>query len=265
MKRSVGSFALALMLGAGLAVSATAETVLFDFGNSNSNSFRGVSVPTPDLNGHYWNSLQPGLFYAAPTLKDINNVATTFQFGFDGTPVGTDSFNGPAGAIAGFPKPTAADIANTDIDAAALGNLGIKEGAIDYANSIGGGQDARFQLQGLDPAKSYTLKLYGSHKFSTDDATVYSVYNNDTYTSLIGQASLNVQTPGSPNLHNRDTVATLSGLVPAANGILYVKFIGANGAEGYLNSMQVTSVPEPTTMLLLVSCVAGLAVGFRRR
>ena len=30
---------------------------------------------------------------------------------------------------------------------------------------------------------------------------------DNTYTTLVASASLNVQTPGSPNLHNRDTVA----------------------------------------------------------
>ena len=38
--------------------------------------------------------MQPGLFYT--NLVDINNVGTTIDFGFS-TPVGTDSFNGPAG------------------------------------------------------------------------------------------------------------------------------------------------------------------------
>src|SRR4029079_10357206 len=101
--------------------------VLVDFGSTS--SFRGVNVPNPDPKGHYWNSLTPGPFY--PNLIDINNNPTTVAIGYD-TGVGTDSFNGPAG-VTSFPNPTAAEIAATDINAAALGDLGIKGAAIKFA------------------------------------------------------------------------------------------------------------------------------------
>lgn len=109
--RNVAQFALAMAMSAGLAVAANAQTVLIDFGRTG--SFRGIDVPAPDANGNYWNSITPGPYI--PNLIDLNNVATTIDIGFD-TPVGTDSFNGPAGATT-FPVPTAAEIAATDIDA----------------------------------------------------------------------------------------------------------------------------------------------------
>ena len=84
-----------------------AETLLVDFGATP--SFRGVSAPNPDANGHFWNSLTPGPFF--PGLIDITGASTTVALGFD-TPVGTDSFNGPAG-VTSFPNPTAAEIAAT--------------------------------------------------------------------------------------------------------------------------------------------------------
>ncbi len=216
-----GRFACLVMMTlvtAGIAVSANAQTsVLIDFGNDN--SFRGVSVPAPDQNGNYWNSLLPGLFYV--DLVDENNNATTIDLGFS-TPVGTDSFNGPAGATS-FPDPTPAEIAATDIDQAALGKMVVKTAAIDFAASPGGADNrTRFEIQQLDPTKTYDLTFFGSHKFSDADTTIYSVYTDNTYTTLVDSASLNVQTPGSPNLHNRDTVATIGGLAPQASNILYV-------------------------------------------
>ena len=114
------------------------------------------------------------------------------------------------------------------------------------------------------PLKTYTLTIFGSHKFSDDDSTVYSAYGDAGYTTLLGSTSLLVQTPGSPWLHNTNTVATLSNLSPSAGGSLYMNFVGSNGNQGYLNSFQLTGVPEPSSLLLLVSSV-GLVIGVRRR
>lgn len=252
--------AMGIGMTAALAGSANAQTVLIDFGRTG--SFRGVDVPNPDANGNSWNSITPGPFIT--NLVDITNTPTAIDIGFD-TPVGTDSYNGPAGATS-FPNPTPAEIAATDIDAAALGLLGVKEAAIDFAASpdIPGANQTRFQLQELDPTKSYNLKFFGSHKFSTDDATVYSIFTDATYSTLVASVSLNHQTPGMPWLHNRDQVATLNGIAPQASNILYVQFVGSSGNLGYLNDMQITAVPEPSALLLMAS-VAGLCVGFRRR
>jgi PEP-CTERM motif len=258
------SIGLSLVIGMGLVVSAKAQTVLVDFGTNL--SFRGASSPNPDPNGHYWNNYFPGVFFS--DFKDINNNPTTIDFGPDGTGVGTDSYNGPAGAT--DVPPTSSHVVDTDIDAAALGNLGVKEAAFDYAASPGpdapGNTAAnltRFQIQQLNPALKYTLTLFGSHKYSADATTAYSVFNEPTYTSLIGSALLNVHDPIDASKHNRDTVATISGLVPDAGGILYLQFVGATGAQGYLNSMQITAVPEPSTLILLAG--SGLALCFRRR
>jgi hypothetical protein len=256
---AVGVFLAGALVGA-----AQAQTVLVDFGNNG--SFRGVSVTNPDVKGHYWNSLQPGPFY--PNLLDINGNPTTVALGYD-TPVGTDSYNGPAGATS-FPNPTPTEIANTDIDTVALGDLGIKEAAIDFAASPGDdsattGNNTRFQIQGLDPAKKYKLSLFGSHKFNFEPTTVYTIFTDSSYTTPVASASLNVYAPGSPNLSNRDQVATISGISPQLNNILYVQFVGATGHYGYLNSFELSPVPEPSTLLLLMCGGAALAYGVRRR
>ncbi len=259
MKRNKECLAIACLGWAivmGMNVVAEATTVLIDFGSNT--SYRGASVVNPDGNGNYWNSMQPGLYYT--NLVDTSNTGTGINFGFS-TPVGTDSFNGPAGVTANTPL-TAAEIAATDIDPIALGNLGVNAAAVDFAAEV----NTRFEIQNLDPTKKYNLTLFGSHKFSDDNTTVYSVYTDNTYTSQVAATSLNVQTPGSPWLHNRDTVATLSNLSPQTGNILYVQFTGANGHLGYLNCMQLSTVevPEPT-LVSLVAIGTGLVVLGRRR
>ncbi|NDV62804.1 hypothetical protein G0Q06_10110 [Puniceicoccales bacterium CK1056] len=242
-----------LLAGAllGASILSAQVTVLVDFGNDS--SFRGASVDAGgagiDENGNYWTSVWSGAFY--PNMVDSTGSATTIDFGFDGAPAGTDYFNGPSGSTA---DPTA-----TVYNATALGDLGADEAVYDYYVS------GRFQIQGLDPTKTYDLAFFGSHKFSTDDATVYTVYTDNTYTTSVASVSLNVQTPGSPWLHNQDTVASLTGLSPQTSNILYVEFAGSGGNSGYLNAMQITEVPEPSTYALYAGFLALGMILFRRR
>ena len=218
---------LAVLLSRGLNVApAYGQTILIDFGNAS--SYRGVSTPSPDSNNHYWNSVWSGAYY--PNLIDINGNVTTVDFGFTSAN-GTDSYNGPAGVTS---APITQTMINaTDVNAAALGSLGTKEAAMDYYVS------STFEIQGLDPAKTYNLTFFGSHKYSTDDTTVYSVYNDHSYSTEVASASLNVQQPGSPSLHNRDTTARINDLSPQAGNILYIRFAGSNGGLGYLNCMKI--------------------------
>jgi PEP-CTERM motif len=242
----VASFVTATVLAGAFAVTTGAQTILLDLGNSS--SFRGVNVTNPDVNGNHWNSVWAGAFY--PDIVDINGNATPIDFGFssDG---GNDSFNGPAGVTSN--PPTAAEIAATDIDAAALGNLGVKEAVMDfYVNS-------RFQIQQLDPTKRYNITFFGSHKFNNDNTTRYTIYTDGTFTTPVASADLLV---GVDNAHNRDRTVTISNLAPQASNILYVGFAGANGGNGYLNALRITAIPEPGTMLLFAY---GSALIFRLR
>jgi hypothetical protein len=220
---TVSVLAVLLALGLSMLAPAYGAPILIDFGNDL--SYRAVDTPSPDGNGNYWTSVWAGAFY--PDLLDINGNATAIDFGFSSAG-GTDSYNGPAGATSD--PITQAMIDATDIDTVALGNLGIKWAAFDfYVNSS-------FEIQGLDPNKTYNLTFFGSHKYNTDNTTVYEVYTDDTYTSLVDSASLEV---GVDAAHNRDTVATITDLDPQEFNILYVKFIGAGGNSGYLNCMQI--------------------------
>jgi hypothetical protein len=226
-----------VFLMVGQALSASAQTMLIDFGSNT--SFRGLSVANPDFNGNYWNSLQPGLFYT--DLIDIDNHATMIDLGFD-TPVGTDSYNGPAGPTDQTTLET--DVQITDVDAAALGNLG---GALEAAFDFAAGPSladnrVQFQFQDLDPTKRYNLTFFGSHKFSNDTTTVYSIYSDDTYSTLVDSASLDVQDAAMPWMHNRDMVATINNLSPQADNNLYVQFVGSTGNLGYLNDLQIEGI-----------------------
>lgn len=188
-------------------------TVLIDFGNTN--SWRGFSVTNPDAKGVYWNSIWSGTFY--DDVIDFTNGASGISFGFDAVD-GTDSYNGPDG----------------DIDAAALDLLGGAPNAVnDYYTS------SRFVIGNLDPGTTYTLTFFGSHKYSDDDATRYTVFTDNTYATPVASIDLDVQTPGTPSRHNRDRLAILQSILPGTNGTLHLSFAGVNGGLGYLNAMKI--------------------------
>jgi hypothetical protein len=246
---------VSMALVAGFTVSAKAEKVLLDFGDNS--SFRGVSVsPNPDANGNTWNEIHTGAYF--PNLNATTGAATTDAFGFS-SPVGTDSYNGPAGATDN-PGGPANDLNNFTLSPS-LGDLDNNAAAIDYVNSPGGGVYCTFALNGLSATETYTLIFYGSQKFSADANTVYSVFSDAGFTSSLGSATLNV---GSGNNANLSQVATISGLTPNA-GNLYVEFLGQQGDTGYLNSMEIigtSSVPEPAS--LSICAVGGLLLSRRR-
>jgi hypothetical protein len=102
----------------------------------------------------------------------------------------------------------------------------------------------RFEIQQLDPTKKYNLTFFGSHKYNTNNTTTYSVYTDNTYTTLVSSVDLFV---GSGNIHNRSQVAVLNNIAPQTSNILYVQFSGAGGSgDGYLNSLSLSVVPNPS-------------------
>ena len=199
------------------------KTVLVDFGNNT--SFRGTNTPSPDIHGHWWNSVDSSAFWSP--LTNAAGTATPFALGFDSV-AATDSYNGPAGDTT-VNGPSACVI-NTN----ALGYLGINEAVYDYYVS------STFQIQGMDAAKSYSLTFFGSQKYNVDNVTVYSVCSDATYSTIITSATLNV---GSAANHNQDRLATIGPISPQTNGIMYVKFMGQTSvSNGYLNCMQIVDL-----------------------
>lgn len=231
---------LMLLLGSTLAAGALhaqTVTVLIDFGDDI--SFRGVSVPNPDPNGNYWNSVRPGFFFA--DLVDSNNNVTEIDYGPGAHP--TDSYNGPAGDV------TINGPADSDYDAAALGMLGVDEAVFDYHVGKLADPSGYYEIQNLDPNVSYTLSFYGAHKYIQEftGTTTFNVYDDAERTNLIGTVDLAVGSIG--DVHNRDMLGVISGISPAVDvGIFFIEFGGKDGVnDGYVNCMSVTYEPAELT------------------
>ncbi len=214
------------------------QTLLLDFGDNN--SYRGTNTLSPDSQGHYWNDLGNNFIGSPLVLTNAAGAATAITFMFDASNpaytnsssgFGTDSYNGPAG-----PTDSCFCPSNSVFCPSCLGYLGITNAVFDYYAS------AHFLLQNMNPAHQYSLTFFGSHKYSFDVTTVYSVYSDASYSTLVASTNLLV---GAGAAHNQDTVSVLSPISPQTNGTMYVKFIGSNGNLGYLNCMQIVDLTPP--------------------
>ena len=246
--QSTGSvLALAILAMAAATMAQAAPKVLVDFGRAGQ-WYSGATPASPDANGNHWTSVDSAAYFT--NLPNNSGVATTVDFGFiTGSVPAFTAYNGPAGATTN--PATQLQIDATAINATALGVLGVKEAAFDYAH----GTDRRFVINELDPAKIYRLVFFSSRKFEGDAATVFSVFNANTFDpgALLDSGTLahRSPTPVSNSVHNQDTVLAISNLSPSAGGSLYVNFTGDAGGAGAVNSMyieEVDTVPPVITL-----------------
>lgn len=249
-----------LPLAAALVASAHAQTVLIDFGSAS--TFRGVTAPSPDTSGNYWNSTAFGFM---GNLVSSNGTATTMDWAPDGLG-GVDSFNGIAGATTNPVTAGEISAAQTILDSGSLTTFKVAGAAMDYYKSDNGTTSVgRFQLQQVAAGQAYDLTFYGAKQYTgANTQTKYSVFDDNGYSNLLGSVTL-THGDGGANA-NINNVATLAGLLgPSnANNIFYIQWEGVTTTtEGYINAMSITAVPEPSTLGLILGAGV-LGVMFRR-
>lgn len=250
-------FLLATAIATASLLNASGQTILIDFGNNA--TFRGVSSP-----GN-WNSV--GYGYVA-NLIDSNGSATSLDWAPDGLG-NTDSFNSLVGATSNPVTAGEISLADAALNKTSLGALGVAQAAIDYLKSDNFTTNVgRFQIQQLTPGQLYNLTFYGTKQFvaSGNEQTKYSVFDDSSYSSLLGSGVLTTGTTN--NAGNPSSTVTIPNLTgPSnANNIFYVQWEGVNNSsEGFINSLAIVAVPEPSTWAMLGIGAVGVVLAGRRR
>jgi len=231
--KSITKLTSVALLAMGTASLASAQTFLIDFGDGN-----GTTT------GNWNNSNVAGF-----TVTDMVDTTGSSTAGYD--LFFTSSVGAGAGFGVGAPAPF--DVASAYTDAL-----------------FTSGTTISFKFSGLDNTKTYNLDFFGSRTTATDRFTDYTVSQTVATTNATDGTTVSLQTSGDEiggtgvdaNIAN---IATVAGFTPTAGGEIFIDIDVGSGGFAYLNAMQLTVVPEPSSYALLAGLTALAAIAIRRR
>ncbi|GAA5484790.1 PEP-CTERM sorting domain-containing protein [Haloferula sargassicola] len=239
-----------------LAIPSFGSTVLIDFGRHD--GVQGNPTVNPDTNGHYWNNLTyNGGEFQIPSgqayndLVDTSNVATTI----DVTTTSIWRSNGVNNG--GLLAPSAG----------LLGDFAIATATQDYWFTETGGSPAlnntaSLVISGLDPGLTYDLRLFGTRESTSTRETQYVIQGgNGPFSASYLTSGTGIGDGGYNG--NNDEIISFSGIEPDGSGNINVTINALQGGFAYLGVMEISSVPEPSHLAMVLG--AGLVGLMRRR
>lgn len=202
--------------------------ILIDLGPSNADD--GEWTPSPDYLGQSWNNwhaleggidVLPGeqLIDLVTSQGDPTGIALIIAGGFQA--------NGRSNGGLLWP------------DAALLGNLAVGSATGDFFYTTGDDVPGALFLRGLDPNRTYTLRLFAAR----DDAEVrvsrYTVVGASSATATL-QTSGPGAGHGGASTTNDDDIVELAGVRPDAWGHVFIDVSIEQGTYAYLSLLELT-------------------------
>ncbi len=218
-----------------------ARTLLVDFGPNNTTDGNVTPSGTPvinpgngstgvaDTNGNFWNNVVGAGATGGPTAFSYLNLIDTAN-----APTGIGLTLGPNWKSNG--------IQNGGLlapDPAKLGNFAIAKATQDYFFIDGGnGNYATLNINNLDPAKLYNLRLFGTRNAADVRKTTYTVAaGNGVFSTLL-------QTSGADLVSDTDgndrTISSFTGLQTDASGQLSLRVTATEGTFAYLGVLELS-------------------------
>ncbi len=207
------------------------EKLFFDFGPSQA----AVGDPTtgPDANGNHWNNWHStnggGLVNSGEHLAGLVR-STGANTGIRMTITGGFEVNGKAG-FGGLLAP----------DPALLGGLAVATATQDFFYSHTNSDDlpGSFMLEGLDPALSYRIRLFGSRSAAENRSTRFTVAGANNGQATLQTSGAGIGSTGGDG--NNSEVASIDGIRPDAYGQIFIDLDRIQGSFAYLNAMEITA------------------------
>ena len=200
------------------------ERVLFDFGPAN--PLDGSPTTSPDANGNTWNNWS-AIAGATPILAGEHQGSLL-------TTAGVDSGFGIV--ISGeFQANGIRNGGLTQPDPLLLGDFAIPSATQDYFFSDADFLPGGFYLRGLDPRRSFDLRLFACRRADDARSSTYFISGANRR-----QADLVTSGPGSGQMSagNDDTILELKGLRPDALGRLFVDLEPTVSGLAYLGILE---------------------------
>ena len=167
-----------------------------------------------------WHSAEGGeMVFAGERLGDLLDT--------DGAPTGIDLV-----VSGGFRSNGLVNGGLIAPDPSRLGDLAVGTATQDYFYVDGPDAPGGVAWVGLDPARTYTLRLFGSRDAAETRVTRYRVDGSDTTSVELTTSGPDIGAAGYDG--NDDTIVELAGIAPDAWGRLHVDVDTAQGAYSYL-------------------------------
>lgn len=212
----------------------SAPSILLDFGPVDDAS--GRATVGPDAFGRHWNSWRP-VAGGANTIGNGTAMSGLVDVGNNPTGIGvtvTGPFRGANGRTAGgLLSPAESE----------LGQLAVGTATEDYfyvESGVNSGFGA-FKITGLNPAKTYSLRLFGTRSATDTRTTRYTIKSALPYDhyALQTTTSNNTASDGLAD-GNDDAVALFANVPPDATGAIEVIVAVESGSFAYLGLMEVS-------------------------
>lgn len=231
-------FLLCALFGLSAFATASAQTILIDFGMTGT-----AATPSP-TGGNYWNNFNTPASGSA-ALVTTTNAASGITMTVSSTFANTG------------PSPYA-----TLTGSSTLGNLNVSTALSDFFygnNNVG--SPATLTFSGLNAGYTYTFSMLGARSATDSRTTTYVVAGATSGTATLQTSGLDIG--GSGINYNNSNLAVISGITPDGSNNITLA-VSATGFS-YLNALQISVIPEPTAVMLILGVFGGVVLMRRRR
>jgi lysophospholipase L1-like esterase len=199
-----------------------------DFGLDGSAN-NGRPTASPDANNNYWNNItENGINAAAVVLKNNTGVSSTINLTI------TSAFLKNGIAQGGLTAPSAS----------LLGDFAIPTATEDffYIENTGKGV---LRLSGLNTAKVYVFKIFGTRNSTDIRTSQYKITGNNTSIKTLQTSGPGI---GANNYNgNNNNIAVSDNITPTSNGTIEIELSKTAGNFGYIGIIKIEEyTPAPT-------------------